>query len=210
LVAKKQAGLKVRGDLDNGSDQGTQYPYLVANSVDVRLKTGVSGLLHHKYGIFDAEYPFWDAVTITGSHNWTSSAENSNNENTVIVHDGNIANQYLQEFAARYYQFGGIDSIRVSVEHVGTTIPQSFSLSQNYPNPFNPTTKIEYAVPTMQKVILRLYDVLGREVRTLVNEQQSPGVYRVEVNAEGMASGVYFYRLEAGPFVQTRRMLVLK
>ena len=210
LVAKKQAGLKVRGDLDNGTDQGTQYPYLVANGVDVRLKTGVSGLLHHKYGIFDAELPSWDAVTITGSHNWTSSAENSNNENMVIVHDGNIANQYLQEFAARYYQFGGTDSIRVSVDQIGSSLPERFSLSQNYPNPFNPTTKIEYAIPTAQRVVLKLYDLLGREVKTIVNLQQTPGFYRVDLNAGSLASGVYFYRLEAGRFVQVRRMLVLK
>ncbi|MBM2840441.1 MAG: hypothetical protein HW412_969, partial [Bacteroidetes bacterium] len=110
LVARKLAGLKVRGDLDDGTYQGSQYSYLVANNVDVRLKSGVSGLLHHKYCIIDAEYPYWDAVTLTGSHNWSSSAENSNNENTLIIHDGNITNQYLQEFAARYYQFGGSDS----------------------------------------------------------------------------------------------------
>ena len=210
MVAKKQAGLRVSGDLDNGTDQGTQYPYLVANGVDVHLKTGVSGLLHHKYGIFDAEYPYWDAVTITGSHNWTSSAENSNNENMIIVHDGNVANQYLQEFAARYYQFGGADSIRVSVDMIASNVPMTFSLSQNYPNPFNPTTRIVYALPTSQHVVLKVYDVLGREVETLVNSQQAPGTYRVELNATGFASGVYFYRLEAGSFVQNRKMLLLK
>ncbi len=210
IVARKVAGLKVRGDLDNGSDQGTQYPYLISNGVDVRLKVGASGLLHHKYGIMDAEYPLESPVTITGSHNWTSAAENSNNENMIIVHDGNIANQFLQEFAARYYQFGGTDSIRTDVEQVDGNVPQSFSLSQNYPNPFNPTTKIEYSVPVSQKVVLKLYDVLGREVQTLVNEQQTPGVYRVELNAGGFASGVYFYRLVAGSFVQQRKMLLLK
>jgi phosphatidylserine/phosphatidylglycerophosphate/cardiolipin synthase-like enzyme len=210
LVNQKLAGRKVRGDLDNGSDQGTQYPYLIANGVDVRLKTGASGLLHHKYGIIDAEDPHWNSATITGSHNWTSAAENTNNENCLFVYDGNITNQYLQEFAARYYQFGGVDSIRVGVEQVGTTVPQTYALLQNYPNPFNPTTKIEYALPATQRVVLKMYDVLGREVQTLVNEQQAPGVYRVNVNAAGFASGVYFYRLEAGSFVQLRKMLLLK
>ncbi|MEK9137202.1 MAG: phospholipase D-like domain-containing protein, partial [Bacteroidota bacterium] len=222
LVARKLAGIRVRGDLDNSSDQGSQYAYLVANGVDVRLKTGVSGLLHHKYGIFDAEYPYWNSTTITGSHNWTNSAETANNENTVIIYDGNITNQYLQEFAARYYQFGGIDSIRVSVEQIDPAIPQSFSLSQNYPNPFNPATTIRYSLPSLSVnraegragvgslVTLKVYDILGREVQTLVNEQQLPGTYRVEVNGSGLASGVYFYRLEAGPFVQVRRALLLK
>ncbi|HCV44235.1 MAG TPA: hypothetical protein DGH68_12175, partial [Bacteroidetes bacterium] len=139
LVSKRNAGKKVRGDIDDSTDTGSQYRYLINNGVDVRLKTaGTSGLLHHKYGIIDAEDPHWNSVTLTGSHNWTSSAENANNENMVIVRDGNITNQYLQEFSARYYQFGGIDSIRVGVEQVEWNVPQSFSLSQNYPNPFNP------------------------------------------------------------------------
>jgi phosphatidylserine/phosphatidylglycerophosphate/cardiolipin synthase-like enzyme len=211
LINKKNAGKKVRGDIDDSSDTGSQYRYLVNNGVDIRLKTaGTSGLLHHKYGIIDAEDPHWNAVTMTGSHNWTSAAENSNNENMVIIRDGNITNQYLQEFAARYYQFGGSDTIRVDVEQIDWNVPQTFSLSQNYPNPFNPTTKIEYALPGTQKVVLKLYDILGREVQTLVNEQQTPGTYRVEVDASGFASGVYFYRLEAGTFVQNRKMLLLK
>jgi phosphatidylserine/phosphatidylglycerophosphate/cardiolipin synthase-like enzyme len=210
IVAKKLAGVKVRGDLDNGTDQGTQYPYLIANGVDVRVKTGVSGLLHHKYGIFDAEDPHGNAVTITGSHNWTSAAENSNNENALIVYDGNITNQYLQEFAARYYQFGGSDTIRVDVEQIDWNVPRSFSLSQNYPNPFNPTTRIEYAIPSTQKVVLKLYDILGREVRTLVNEQQTPGAYRVDLNAGNLASGVYYCRIEAGLYSQVRKMLLMK
>jgi phosphatidylserine/phosphatidylglycerophosphate/cardiolipin synthase-like enzyme len=210
IVAKKLAGVAVRGDLDNGTDQGSQYTYLLSNGVDVHLKTGASGLLHHKYGIFDAEYPLWNAVTITGSHNWTSSAENSNNENMLIVRDGNIANQYLQEFAARYYQFGGIDTILVGVEQAGTNIPGTFSLSQNYPNPFNPTTRIEYSIPLAEIVLVKLYDVLGREVQTLVNSRQAAGTYRVEINAGGLASGVYFYRLVAGNYIQQKKMLLLK
>jgi phosphatidylserine/phosphatidylglycerophosphate/cardiolipin synthase-like enzyme len=214
LVAKKNAGKKVRGDLDNGTDTGSQFNYLIANGVDVRLKTGGGGLLHHKYGIIDAENPFWNPVTITGSHNWSSSAENSNNENTLVIRDGDIANQFLQEFAARYYQFGGSDSIRVSVEEIDSHVPQSFSLAQNYPNPFNPSTKIEYAIPggagSQLAVSLKLFDILGREVQTLVNQEQSPGTYRVELNGSNFASGVYFYRLEAGSFVQTKRMILIK
>jgi phosphatidylserine/phosphatidylglycerophosphate/cardiolipin synthase-like enzyme len=210
ILARKNAGKKVRGQLDNGTDQGSQYNFLLSNGVDIHLKTGGPGLLHHKYGIIDAENPVWNGLTITGSHNWTSAAENSNNENMVIVHDANITNQYLQEFAARYYQFGGLDSILVGVDQVDNQIPTSFSLLQNYPNPFNPTTRIQYALPSAQRVLLKVYDILGREVATLVNEQQNPGSYRVELNAGGLASGVYFYRLEAGKFVEQRKMLLLK
>lgn len=209
LVAKKNAGKKVRVDLDNNTDTGNQYDYLLSNGVDIHLKTG-SGLLHHKYAIIDAENPLWNTITMTGSHNWSSAAENSNNENMLIIYDANITNQYLQEFAARYYQFGGTDSIRTGVNQIDNTIPSAFSLSQNYPNPFNPATKVVYAIPSTQRVTLKVYDILGREVSTLVNEIQTPGTYAVEVNGGALASGVYFYRIEAGSFVQQRKMLLLK
>lgn len=209
ILAKKVAGKAVRGLFDNRTDSGSQYDFLLANGVDVRLKTG-PGLLHHKYGIIDAENPGWNPITITGSHNWSNSAENTNNENTLIIRDGNITNQFLQEFAARYYQFGGTDSIRVGVEQISNEVPSGFAMSQNYPNPFNPTTVIEYSVPSQSGVTLKVFTLLGQEVATLVNDMQKPGVYRAEFSAAGLASGVYFYRLEAGSFVQQRKMVILK
>jgi phosphatidylserine/phosphatidylglycerophosphate/cardiolipin synthase-like enzyme len=210
LVNRKTAGKKVRGDLDSDSDTGSQYAYLLANGVDVRLKTGASGLLHHKYVLIDAENPYWNAVTVTGSHNWSNSAENSNNENTLIVRDGNITNQYLQEFAARYVQFGGTDTITVSVRELGPAIPASFALEQNFPNPFNPTTTIRFHLPSVAPVTLMVYDLLGREVATLVNEPMKAGSYSVELNARNLASGVYFYRLHAGQFSDAKKLLLMK
>jgi len=211
LVAQKNAGVSVRGDLDNSTDTGSEYSYLVSNGVDVGLKTGVSGLLHHKYCLFDAEDPAWDAVTLTGSHNWSSAAGNSNNENTLLIHDPDITNQYLQEFAARYYQFGGTDSIRTTdVDPIGGGVPRTLSLSQNYPNPFDLRTSIVYALPVREEVTLALYDVLGREVRTLVRQLQSPGSYRVALDAGTLKSGVYFVRLVAGRSMLQRKVLLLR
>lgn len=209
ILNKHQAGRDVRGLADNNTDQGSQYNYLLTNGVDMHLNNG-SGLLHHKYGIIDAENPFWNSITITGSHNWTSSAENSNNENMLIVHDGNIANQYLQEFAARYYQFGGTDTILVSVEQSSSEVPSAFALSQNYPNPFNPSTTVSFAIPNVSFVVLKVYNLLGQEVATLVNDKLNAGTYTAQFNAAGLSSGVYFYRLEAGKFVEQRKMLLLK
>lgn len=85
-----------------------------------------------------------------------------------------------------------------------------FSLSQNYPNPFNPSTVISYEVPAPGRVVLRVYDVLGREVATLVDGMQQPGRHAVTWNAAGCASGVYFYRLEAGQGLSTKRALLVR
>jgi hypothetical protein len=89
-------------------------------------------------------------------------------------------------------------------------IPLVYLLEQNYPNPFNPTTKIRYDLPRYEFVNLSVYDVLGREVETLVNEKLYPGSYEVEWNASSYPSGVYFYKLISGNYVQTKKMMLLK
>lgn len=89
-------------------------------------------------------------------------------------------------------------------------LPSRFGLQQNFPNPFNPTTVITYDIAKSSHVRLTVYDVLGREVSTLVNAEKSPGQYRVTFDGSGLASGVYFYRLDAGKYVSTRKLLLLK
>lgn len=92
----------------------------------------------------------------------------------------------------------------------GRTVPSGFRLSQNYPNPFNPTTVIRYELPASGDVRLSVYDILGREVRMLVNEKQAAGSYEVKFDASGLASGVYLYRLTSGPFVETHKMVLVR
>jgi hypothetical protein len=89
-------------------------------------------------------------------------------------------------------------------------IPLTYTISQNYPNPFNPTTTINYSIPVPDKVTIKVYNILGDEVTTLVNEQKDAGRYQVTFNASQYASGVYFYRVQAGNFVQTKKMILLK
>jgi phosphatidylserine/phosphatidylglycerophosphate/cardiolipin synthase-like enzyme len=209
LVARKNSGKKVRVVLDNSSDTGTQFFYLQGQGVDVHIKTG-SGTFHHKYMVADGDYPLGTPLTLTGSHNWSNSAENSNNENTLIVRDAALANQYLQEFAARYYQFGGTDTIRTDVRVVDGAVPARYALQQNYPNPFNPSTTIRYQIPAFSRVTLKVYDVLGREVVTLLDAGQGPGTYAVRWDAVGLASGVYLFRLEAGTYREAKRMVLVK
>lgn len=88
--------------------------------------------------------------------------------------------------------------------------PKTFALSQNYPNPFNPTTVIGYQLPVASEVSLKVYDMLGREVATLVNGRQEAGSYRYTLNASGLSSGVYFYTLRAGNFTKTMKMMLVK
>ncbi len=89
-------------------------------------------------------------------------------------------------------------------------IPSDYVLFQNYPNPFNPKTIIKYQIPELSFVTLKVYDVLGNEVATLVNEVLRAGEYKVEFNAGGLTSGIYFYQLIAGNLVQSKKMVLLK
>jgi hypothetical protein len=98
----------------------------------------------------------------------------------------------------------------VGVRQADNNLPENFVLAQNYPNPFNPTTQINYSIPSAQKVVLKVYDALGRDVATLVNDQQAAGNYTVDFNASNLASGIYFYRLQAGSFVQMKKMILMK
>lgn len=101
----------------------------------------------------------------------------------------------------RYYELAG----EVEIE-----IPLAYWLSQNYPNPFNPTTKISWQIKNDGQVTIKVYDQLGKEVVTLVNEEKPAGSYEVEFNASSLASGVYYYKITAGSFVDTKKMILMK
>ncbi|NJD21382.1 MAG: T9SS type A sorting domain-containing protein [Melioribacter sp.] len=98
----------------------------------------------------------------------------------------------------------------VGVQNQNNQIPESYSLYQNYPNPFNPTTIINYSVPKTSFVIIKVYDVLGREVAVLVNDIKLIGNYSVQFNASKLVSGIYFYRMQAGNFFDTKKLILMK
>ena len=132
--------------------------------------------------------------------------------------------------AVRYnnsiFVFGGIDSngqpvkeiekldITTGIKERIDTIVEDFQLFNNYPNPFNPSTIIKYSVPKESFVTLRIYNLLGEEITTLVSGEKSPGVYKVRfdsnINGNSLQSGVYFYRLQTENFIQTKKMISLR
>lgn len=122
------------------------------------------------------------------------------------------ASDHLPVYAK--YKF---DVNTTSVSSISSALPDNFRLGQNYPNPFNPNTKIDFDIPDLrsygspdQRVTLKIYDILGNEVETLVDEELSAGKYTAEFNASALSSGSYFYRLTAGRFTQTKSMTLIK
>ncbi len=146
----------------------------------------------------------------------------ANINNTIFVQDSLGVDLYTPSGDSvstipyfRPYVMEGFNYHTVDVEETATQ-PQGFALYQNYPNPFNPTTTIKYSIPTNAGVetqdfaSLRIYNILGEEIATLVNKRQSPGNYTVQFDALNLPSGVYFYTLRVGDFVATKKMILLK
>jgi hypothetical protein len=111
--------------------------------------------------------------------------------------------------------FIGIDAIQVVRNLIGITpnsneLPGAYNLSQNYPNPFNPTTVFSFSIPKAGNVKIVVYDAMGKEAALLVNEHKNAGTYNVDFNASNLASGVYLYRIEAGNYTDTKKMLLIK
>jgi hypothetical protein len=100
--------------------------------------------------------------------------------------------------------------VPVGIRENNSHFPKSFGLEQNYPNPFNPMTSIKYQLPVQQFVKITVFDILGKEVTTLVNEQKNAGYYEVKFDASNLASGLYFYKIEAGTFIETKKMMLIK
>jgi hypothetical protein len=138
---------------------------------------------------------------------------------------GYVTSEYSEEIQIDLSSQPVVNGVDITIITTGikedeNAIPESFKLSQNYPNPFNPTTKIKFSIPSNQNpllggargglVTLKVYDVLGNEVSTLVNEQKSPGEYEVEFNGSNLSSGIYFYQLKSGSYVQINKMILLR
>ncbi len=137
---------------------------------------------------------------------------NSNGVLKIYNNEGSFLKSYETSIAPRRIVFQ-YDEKTVSVEN--EIIFSEFKLEQNYPNPFNPTTKIKYSIPDNEKsempnVKILIYDILGKVISTLVNRYQNPGNYEIIFNANNLPSGIYFYKLQAGNFISTKKMILTK
>ena len=90
------------------------------------------------------------------------------------------------------------------------SLPEQYKLEQNYPNPFNPITVISYSIPNTANVKIKIFDITGREIRQLINEVKEAGRYEIKFDGSNLATGIYFYKLESGSFVSTKRMVLIK
>jgi len=168
----------------------------------------------------------WTTATETNNRSFEiERSEDKTNFNVIGFVDGNGTTTEGQNYSfidkldkeGKYYyrlkqiDFDGSFSYSNIVE-INYSLPVKYSLSQNYPNPFNPSTKIEYSIPKSGFVSLKVYDLLGREIVTLVSEEKQKGKYEIEFDAAKyiLTSGIYFYSIKAGAFVGTKKLLLLK
>ncbi len=147
-------------------------------------------------------------------NNWTKigfveGSGNSNTQKNYSFEDKNVDNG-TYDYRLKQIDNNGQFKYSSTTKVLINSIPKAYALNQNYPNPFNPSTKINFQISKLEFVSLKVYDVLGNEVSTLVNEKKSPGNYDVAFDASSLSSGIYFYQIKAGNFIQTKKMTLIK
>ncbi len=172
----------------------TYYDYTYYTYLNKPLETK-----HFQDVLLDATDTIW--TPCEGREYWLSKAIG-----ITRIFYFNVGDFWLTGAIVNGQQFGTL----VSIDDQSDVLPDELELLQNYPNPFNPTTNIQYAIGMRQFMTLKVYDVLGKEIATLINEEKSAGNYEVSFNASNLASGIYYYQLRAGEFVETKKMILLK
>ncbi len=191
------------------TDNGTNWTQTALNNRNIN-SMAVSG-----NNVFAGTYQNGFYVSNNNGTNWTQ--RNEGITSTTSIFSLCILNNYIFAGTVSYGYRRPLSEL-VDIIPISSKVPEHYSLEQNYPNPFNPVTKIKfdiaqhtpYPLSRGEMVTLKVFDILGKEIATLVNEQLIPGIYEVEWNATNYTSGVYFYRLTAGEFTDTKRMLMIK
>lgn len=156
----------------------------------------------------------WDALGLKYSRSfpndssWEILTLNYNKINKIIIKIDSTGDGGLTDYNFDNFTFGNV--ISYTQKDSSASVPQDYSLSQNYPNPFNPSTVINYRLAKDGKVVLKVYDLLGREISTLVDGEKAAGSYSVTFNANNLSSGMYIYIIKADGFVSSNKMILLK
>ncbi len=160
--------------------------------------------------LFDADSNIIDSLTYDDSDPWPEEADG--NGATLSLKNPNMENHLPESWAASigHGTPGEINDVFVNAENESNFLPEEFALYQNYPNPFNPVTNIKYAIVKASDVSIKVYDILGNEIKTIVNTFHQPGFYNIEFDAGRFSSGVYFYRIITPEFVATKKLILLK
>ncbi|MBI5403409.1 MAG: T9SS type A sorting domain-containing protein [Ignavibacteriae bacterium] len=132
------------------------------------------------------------------------------NDGTTLIAGGKAVHARIMGSGGTLYNVYVDTAEVVNVGNINQNIPNEYKLSQNYPNPFNPSTLISYSLPKNGLVSLKVYDILGKEIATLVNENKNVGIYDVRFNADNLSGGVYFYRIMVNNFTETKKFILIK
>ena len=214
VEARRAAGVVVRAAIGDVGTTGSVFVPLAAVSDARAFPSNDLGLLHHKTAIVDGQHPTSDPTVITGSHNWSRTANEANNENTVLIQSASIANLFLQEFAARFAQAGGTGTFPTGIDAVSAEAPAAFAMTAPAPNPTRGSTRLTLRLPEASDVTVRVFNVLGQEVARPVDGPQAAGTHAVTVETGALAVGVYVVRAEATAggraVAETRRVTVVR
>ncbi|MCB0723376.1 MAG: S8 family peptidase [Ignavibacteriae bacterium] len=185
-------------------------------TVDAMINTTVNPLNTSEIKLFWGRGTITDSISMTnsGGSNWTANIPGNNDTATYVYYIKAVDNQGREAFSpgtapAQLHSFIANGSI-TNVTNNGGSIPVTYAISQNSPNPFNPTTKINFDIPVQSFVSITIYDMTGREITQLVNTGLAAGSYSTVFDGSKLASGVYYYRITAGSYVETKKMLLIK
>ena len=183
---------------DKNIDAGT--PFIVSFLADGNYEPGVANGPNKVMSTYQSSTTSLTYTTNSGNRNWYS-----------LYVDKDAVQDSFIVYLVRAYVTSEVTGIQQTIE----LLPTSYSLSQNYPNPFNPSTVISYSLPKISNVQIKIYDALGREIRSLINEEKSSGTYNIlwdgtDNYGSRVSSGVYFYTIHAGDFYQSKKMVLLK
>ncbi len=195
------AGIDLLNGVYLSTDNGTTWAQTALNNQVVR-SLAVNG-----NNVFVGTYPGSFYVSNNNGASWTQRNEGLGN---ATVYALTILNNYIFAGTEANSVYRRPLTELIGIKPISEQVPSHYALEQNYPNPFNPKTVISFQLPVSSNVKLIVYDVLGREAATLVNEPLKPGTYEVDFDGTNYPSGVYFYALTAGEFRQTRKMVLVK